>query len=145
MTGLEVVTRAATEIEAAALQLEDSGEVVVLSRNILTGREPIAFLEDILPVGVLPEDDIARFSGSVLDILLAHGRNQVTHTRTDLTAEAADEELAEHLALDVGSPIMLLKSLLFSREGNPIDYSHSYFVPGYFKFHVVRRVGESAQ
>ena len=145
MTGLEVFRRAPTEVEAAALQLEESDEVVVLTRNILTGKEPIAFLEDILPVGVLPEDAIAGCSGSVLDILLAHGRIQVTHTRTDLTAEAADKDLAEHLALGIGSPILLLKSLMFSREGNPIDFSHSYFVPGFFKFHVVRRVGEGTQ
>ncbi len=144
MTGLEVITRAPTEIEADALKLQDGDEVVVLMRNILTGNEPIAFLEDILPIGVLHQDAIAGFSGSVLDILLAHSRINLTHTRTDLTAEAADKDLAEHLALDVGSPVLLLKSLLFSREGKPIDYSHSFFVPGFFKFHVVRRVGEGA-
>jgi len=67
MTGLEVVTRTPTEIEADALKLEDGDEVVVLMRNILKGNEPIAFLEDILPIGILHEDDIAGFSGSVLE------------------------------------------------------------------------------
>jgi GntR family transcriptional regulator len=27
-------------------------------------------------------------------------------------------------------------------RGRVIDFSHSYFLPGYFRFHIVRRIGE---
>ena len=30
---------------------------------------------------------------------------------------------------------------LYSKEGRVVDYSFSYFLPGYFRFHVVRKVG----
>jgi GntR family transcriptional regulator len=30
---------------------------------------------------------------------------------------------------------------LFSESGEVVDYSYSYFLPGYFRFHVVRSVG----
>ena len=29
---------------------------------------------------------------------------------------------------------------LYATDGRVVDYSHSYFLPGYFHFHVVRRV-----
>jgi hypothetical protein len=29
-------------------------------------------------------------------------------------------------------------------SGRVVDYSHSYFLPGFFRFHVVRRVGISS-
>jgi GntR family transcriptional regulator len=32
-------------------------------------------------------------------------------------------------------------SQLFDERGKVVDYSLSYFIPGYFHFHVVRRVG----
>jgi GntR family transcriptional regulator len=30
---------------------------------------------------------------------------------------------------------------LYSANGAVVDYSHSYFLPGHFRFHVVRRIG----
>ena len=30
---------------------------------------------------------------------------------------------------------------LYSKDGSVVDYSSSHFLPGYFRFHVVRRVG----
>jgi GntR family transcriptional regulator len=32
---------------------------------------------------------------------------------------------------------------LYDSKGKVLDYSVSYFIPGYFRFHVNRRVGNS--
>lgn len=131
---------AANAEEAAALQLRPESGVIRIRRKMLASGEPIAFLEDVLPEGILQESDLAAFNGSVLDILLQRDDLQLSNTRTDLTSEPADERLARRLALEPGSPLLLLKSSLYTRKGSIIDYSHSYFVPGHFKFHVVRRI-----
>jgi hypothetical protein len=39
--------------------------------------------------------------------------------------------------------LLKLEAQLSARDGQVVDYSLSYFVPGHLRFHVVRRVGES--
>jgi hypothetical protein len=34
------------------------------------------------------------------------------------------------------------EAVLFTLKGLAVDHSHSHFVPGFFKFHVVRKVGK---
>ena len=45
------------------------------------------------------------------------------------------------LEIQRGDVLLKLTALLFTASGQVIDFSHSYFLPGYFKFHVVRKVG----
>ena len=58
-----------------------------------------------------------------------------------LAAEAADGDVARWLHLQRGAPLLKLEAQLYAQDGRVVDYSLSYFVPGYFRFHVVRRVG----
>jgi GntR family transcriptional regulator len=53
-----------------------------------------------------------------------------------------DDELALKLRLQPGDALLRLDAQLFTREGNVVDYSISYFVPGHFRFHVVRRMSQ---
>ena len=84
------------------------------------------------------------FHGSVLDLFLHRGHPALAYSRTDLIAEAADPELARALQIQRGAPLLKLEAQLYAQDGRVVDYSISYFVPGYFRFHVVRRIGERA-
>ena len=48
--------------------------------------------------------------------------------------------LAHALRIQRGAPLMKLVAQLFAADGQIVDYSISHFVPGYFRFHVVRRI-----
>jgi GntR family transcriptional regulator len=65
----------------------------------------------------------------------------LSHSRTDILVEPADGSLARKLRLRPGEPLLKLQAALHTRDGRVIDYSQSYFVPGFFHFHVIRRVG----
>jgi DNA-binding GntR family transcriptional regulator len=65
----------------------------------------------------------------------------LSHSRTDILAEAADEAIARKLHLQCGDVLLRLEAQLYARDGRVGDYSISQFVPGHFHFHVVRRVG----
>ena len=45
------------------------------------------------------------------------------------------------MGIQRGDVLLRFVADLFSDSGQPIDHSISYFLPGYFRFHVVRRVG----
>ena len=68
----------------------------------------------------------------------------MSHSRTDIIPIAADADLARQLKVKEGDTLLKLEAQLFTRDGNVADYSLSYFVPGHFHFHVVRRIGKSS-
>lgn len=132
----------ADETTARNLDVVPGSEVFCVSRVILAEERPVAFLVDTLPPKYLqPEDVSGNFTGSVLDLLLKRGAPPLGNSRCEIAAVAAPPEVARALNIQRGDSLMVFEALLYAKDGNPVDYSFSYFLPGYFKFHVVRRVG----
>lgn len=126
---------------AHALDVPDGTRLVRVSRTMRADSRPVAYLVDTLPEDVLHPDELtSKFSGSVLDYLLQRG-DPLTISRTDITATNATAEVAKMLEIQRGDVLLQFTAKLFTASGKVVDYSHSYFVPGYFKFHIVRKVG----
>jgi GntR family transcriptional regulator len=144
MGAAEIVEREATPDEVKCLDVLPGSRVLSVARVIMTGARPVAFLIDIVPTRYLRLQDLDQaFNGSVLDLFLQRGEPVLGHSRTDIVAQAADEMLARRLHLGRGHVLLKLEAQLYTRDLHVVDYSLSYFVPGYFRFHVVRRVGHT--
>ena len=61
-------------------------------------------------------------------------------SKCEIAAVAIDQEVARALNIQRGDALLCFEAVLFSNDALPIDYSLSFFIPGYFQFHVVRRV-----
>jgi GntR family transcriptional regulator len=141
MGKLSLELHPASEEEAAALGIPADNMVLIVSRVILAERRPVAYLVDILPQDVLkPEEIQSSFGGSVLDLLLNRGTPKLSSSRTEINAVNAPPEVARLLGIRRGNVLLRFVAYLFSTQGSVVDYSLSYFLPGYFRFHVVRRV-----
>jgi GntR family transcriptional regulator len=104
-------------------------------------NRPVAYLVDTVGAGVLNSDQLGPdFRGSVLDFLLHRG-DPLTVSKAAITAVAAPAEVAKALQIQRGDVLLEFISKLYDSSGTVLDYSLSYFIPGYFHFHVVRRVG----
>jgi GntR family transcriptional regulator len=126
---------------AGALDVPVGTRLVRVARTMRADSRPVAYLVDTLPEDVLhPEELTSKFNGSVLDYLLQRG-DPLTVSRTDITASNATAEVAKMLEIQRGDVLLQFTAKLFTASGKVVDYSHSYFVPGYFKFHIVRKVG----
>jgi GntR family transcriptional regulator len=144
-----IEARSATPRELRGLALDKVAEVTVVTRVIMAGEERVAFLTDIVPGSFLRADELQssgegireRFNGSVLDLFLERGWPMLAHSRTELAAEGADTELARSLHIQRGAPLLKLEAQLYAQDGRVVDYSISHFIHGYFRFHVVRRIG----
>ena len=133
--------RMATADETAGMALAVPEPILCVGRVILVGGKPVAHLTDVLPQRFLHQADLGPgFGGSVLDTLLMRGWPSLSHSRTELISEAADANLAQALRIPRGVPLMKLEAQLFATDGQVVDYSRSHFVPGCFRFHVVRRI-----
>lgn len=142
MGELMVEERPAREREADGLTLRQGEDIVCVSRVIRTQGRPVAYLVDVLPRHVLaPEALGSGFRGSVLDLLLRRGEPPLGHSRTEISAVAAPADLARRLQIQRGDVLLRLGAVLFTADGEAVDRSESYFLPGPFRFHVMRRVG----
>ena len=128
--------------QAEQLRVAEGTPLVEVSRTILTADRPVAFLIDLLPQEyLLPEDLQQGFSGSVLDVLLHRGAPPLARSVAQIQAVSAKPQIAKKLQIQRGDVLLLLEAQLYGADGRIVDYSHSYFIPGHFRFHVVRRVG----
>jgi GntR family transcriptional regulator len=137
-----IETRPATIEEADLLEISPGDLVTCVSRVILAEGQPAAYLVDIFPSGLLERSEIeSNYRGSVLDLLLSRQNPPPASSRCEIRPVTASSEIARALEIQRGDVLLCFESLLYSRSGKVMDYSFSYFLPGYFRFHVVRRVG----
>ena len=114
-----------------------------IRRVMRADTRPVAYLVDALPEDVLKLQDLPQdFNGSVLDFLIERG-DRLQLSRAAISATNATAEVAKALEIQRGDVLLRFVSHLYTTEGRMVDYSTSYFIPGYFNFHVNRRVGNS--
>lgn len=127
---------------AQALGVEIGSPLIRVSRVIMAESRPVAYLVDILPDNVLTETDLEQgFTGSVLDLLLRRGTPPLRDSFTEINAAAAPAEIARSLEIQRGDVLLMFQANLYDESGRVVIFSKSYFIPGHFRFHVLRRVG----
>jgi GntR family transcriptional regulator len=141
---MQIQSREANQEECQALRLDEGTKVVVVSRIIRADGKSAAYLVDILPEDILSTDELTdQFSGSVLDLIIRRGFPQLASSRCEINAVDASAEIAHALGIQRGDALLRFVAWLYAYSGQVVDYSKSYFLPGYFRFHVVRRVGRA--
>jgi GntR family transcriptional regulator len=142
MGELNIQQRKGKEDECKSLELEPCKEVVQVSRVIYAENRAVAYLIDILPSDILDPNELRNgFNGSILDLLLQRGQPDLFVSRTEISAVPATSLVARALGIQRGDVLLGFTADLYSTAGQIVDHSYSYFLPGYFRFHVVRRVG----
>lgn len=140
---LEIERRPANSDERQALDSGEGEEVVSICRVITIDGRAVAYLIDTLPVNVInPEELQTGFHGSILDLLLRRGEPQLSMSRTEINAVPASPMVARAMGIQRGDVLLSFTADLYTAGGAVIDHSTSYFLPGNFRFHVVRRVGQ---
>jgi len=143
MGDLVIIPVVADKELAEQLECELGTPLVEVSRVIYTDERPVAYLVDILPQDVLTETELKEgFTGSVLDLLLKRGSPELTTSRTEIRATAATPKVARSLQIQRGDTLLNFHATLYDINDKVVAYSISYFLPGYFRFQINRRVGK---
>ena len=145
MGDLNIEEIKANATQAEKLNIAENSRLIQVTRVICAENRPVAYLIDILPEDVLNPSDMSEgFTGSVLDLLLKRGEPGLANSIAEVQAVAAPPEIARALQIQRGDVLLMFFARLYAANGKVIDLSQSYFLPGYFKFHVVRKVGQLA-
>jgi GntR family transcriptional regulator len=125
---------------AAALVVLAKRPLVQISRIMRCDTRPVAYLINTLSEDILrPEELNNNFNGSVFDFLTQRG-DPLTVSRDEISVARASADVAKALEIQRGDAILQISAKLYTSAARVIDYSFSYFLPGYFNFHIVRRV-----
>ncbi|MBE0669447.1 MAG: GntR family transcriptional regulator, partial [Anaerolineales bacterium] len=139
VSDLNIDPMVADEELAKLLNVPVGESLTRVRRVVRADSRPVAYLVDILPDAILSLKDLpADFHGSVLDLLLGRGE-PLASSRANVTAIGATAEVAKAIEIQRGDVLLHFYSQLFDVNGKVVDYSLSYFIPGYFHFHIVRR------
>jgi GntR family transcriptional regulator len=136
------VESVAADAEAAATLGVDVGTALTRVRRVMREESrPVAYLVDTLPARTLSAEQLGpEFRGSVLDFLIRRG-DALSVSKAAISAIAAPAQVAKALQIQRGDVLLEFTSKLYHTDGGMLDSSSSYFIPGFFHFHVVRRVG----
>jgi GntR family transcriptional regulator len=131
--------------QTMGLSVEPGACLTRIRRVMRADTRPVAYLIDTLPENILRIDHLPQgFNGSVLDFLLERGED-LRISRAAITATNATADVAKALEIQRGDVLLQFISQLYTADGRIVDHTLSYFIPGYFNFHVVRRIGNSGQ
>lgn len=131
--------------ERAHMGLADGEGMTEIARGILAGGRPVAYLIDRVPASVLQPHEVGRAIGSsVLDLLQARRDPPVDSSRAEISAVSASHDIARELHIQRGDVLLHLEAYLYSPSGEAVDHSQSYFLPGTFRLHVIRRPARRA-
>lgn len=140
---LHVEKHSADEEQARIFDLRAGSPLTRVRRVIRANDRPVSYLVDTLPESVLNENELLEnFHGSVLDFLLVRG-DPLSSSRAHVSAIGATSDVARSLEIQRGDVLLHFDSQLLDAKGRVVDCALSYFIPGYFDFHIVRRVGGS--
>jgi GntR family transcriptional regulator len=140
VSDLHIESMPADAEAASALEVEPGTPLTRIRRVMSEESRPVAYLTDTLRAETLDSGELAPdFRGSVLDFLLRRG-DAVRLSRAAISAIAAPAPVAKALQIQRGDVLLEFISKLYHEDGSILDHATSYFIPGYFRFHVVRRV-----
>jgi GntR family transcriptional regulator len=144
MSDYEIENIPADEVLAKALKFRKGTQLMCVSRVMHAEGRSIAFLQDILPRDLLPRQELEQgFTGSVLDMLIRRGNPKLEQSLTEIKAVSAPSNVAHALQIQRGDTLLMFEADLYALGGNAIDHSRSYFLPGFFRFHVIRKIGSA--
>jgi GntR family transcriptional regulator len=134
---LEVTRRHATKPERerfAAWKVEEVAEV----RRVRTADDnPVLYCMDVFPAQFLP-DNPDLLNHSLLRYLEEQWNQVVIFAQSNIEVVTATHTMASHLGIAVGSPLLCLHQAHYNQNSTLLLWSHDNFVPGTFRFDVIR-------
>ncbi|GAA2090424.1 GntR family transcriptional regulator [Pseudolysinimonas kribbensis] len=117
---LRAEVRSATLDESELLVVAPGTPLFVLDRVRLLGGVPIAVDSTRVPEAVVPgAADVDFAHGSIYERLEQSGL-VLAHADSTIEAKAADDELAGHLEVEPGSPVLVMTQLVFDPADRPV-------------------------
>lgn len=123
----------------ATLRLPDSEEVVIVKRIAIVGSDPLAYIINYLPRDVgdkIFDEDKALTQSPIVYLLRKKYRVPLTRADQAIDAVLAEPEVARALDVPIGSPVLRIERVYFTRENLPVQFTRSWYRSDRYKYTV---------
>jgi GntR family transcriptional regulator len=103
----------------------DAGTPGLRLERVFTGPEgPLAYLVNYVRADLCPGIERTDFAGRALfDVIERDHGLRIADGRRTFGADAARPEVAAHLGVPTGSPVLYLEQITYLADGRPVEYS----------------------
>ncbi len=121
---------------AAALQLGPADRVLTFFRSVIVNDRPLSCARVYMnsPEAFNPTAEELMESGSGIALLEAQFGIRLQHSEHHVSAALADEVDARELDAEVGSAMLVLETVFFTREGQPTAWRRTVQRAGEFTY-----------
>ena len=110
------------------LRLKIDAEVFYLERLRLADDEPMAYETTYLPTALCPELDQQDLTkNSLYQILVQDYNLRINHAAESLEAAAATQFVARQLGIKTGTPVLVVRRVVFSESNEPIESARTTY------------------
>lgn len=115
-----------------------TGLVRIQTIEAIDGIRCMYFDDHFIDTGGL-EQKFVEFDDSVLTYMFEECHPSLSHTRSEIFAIAANEDIAAKLDIPKGKPVFNMVETYFASNGKILGVGYIYFVTDRFRFYVTRR------
>jgi DNA-binding GntR family transcriptional regulator len=138
MRVLSIESRAASDDEVEALNLNEDERIRRLERLRTADGRPVIYSVDIIPERFISDVADRAFTRSLYDVLSSIDE-PVISANAVLSPIIADQRLSKLLRVKTGSALQQIIEVDYNKSGQPIVFSSEWHVPGIFELRVHRR------
>jgi len=119
-----------------------STKIHCIKRIVRADQQPVIYIEDYIN----PTDEVERlnwgkFDGNMIQFLSTSLNISLHHIQSYIRAVALNSEFSQYLALDSGTPILSVKSIIFKEmDDQPIVYSKIVFNSDIVELNIMRMI-----
>jgi GntR family transcriptional regulator len=139
---IEVATITASTQVAEALQLKLGDPVQKAVRVRSTKEGPLSHITTYVPDSIARRFGRRELSKKPILVLLEESGVKVGRAHQTISARLADNVLAQHLDVSVGSALLAVRRLIYDEDERPVQWLHGLYRPDRYTYEMqLSRVG----
>ena len=124
-----------------AFNTPPSIELRRIKRLVLADQQPVIYVDDyIAPAVEAAVLNWDAFDGNMVRFLADSLDTPLHQIQSCIRAAALDSEISQYLELEEGSPILSIRSTIFTVDNQPINYSKLCFNSNIVELNIVRMI-----
>ncbi|WP_028604301.1 GntR family transcriptional regulator [Ottowia thiooxydans] len=141
---LEHARLPATELVAAALQVDPGTAVLRVVRLRSTTDGPVSYIVTWLPSAVFPGLTKAKLERKPILTLMAEAGVEIATATQTISAKQADSVVARHLAVPVGTALLAVNRVVLDKTARPVQWLQGLYRPDRYEYEMSLSRAEEA-
>ena len=120
-------------------QTSPDENIRLIKRIVLADEQPVIYVEDyVSPLVEASSPNWEAFDGNMVHFLAGALDTPLHQIQSRIRAASLDSETAQYLKMEAGTPILSVRSTIFTVDNQPVNYSKLCFNSSIIELHIVR-------